>query len=67
MAKLISKQKLDIQELSYDDGGYGIRINGNDYVLMGFDAQDVYKLLEECLNGNSDLYDKAQAFIRKNQ
>lgn len=42
-----SRQQLDVHEVTYADGGVGIELPNGErrLVSMGWDAQDVYRLL----------------------
>ena len=42
-----SRQQLDVHEVAYSDGGVGIELPNGERpkVSMGWDAQDVYRLL----------------------
>ena len=65
MAKEISREKIDVWQVNFDDGGVGILIDGNIY--LGYDQTDILRLLKAVFPSSKiadgDLIEAAKPYI----
>lgn len=65
MAQEISREKIDVWQVNFDDGGIGILIDGNIY--LGYDQADILRLLKGVFGGSKildpDLIEAAKPYI----
>lgn len=64
MAQELSRVRLDVFEVRFDDGGVGILLDDGGGVYMGYDGADVMRLLFEVFEGSDgDLKDAAERYL----
>lgn len=55
MASETSREKINVQEIHYDDGGVGLLVGDGD-IYAGYDGEDVVSLLTAILSNGGDLW-----------
>ena len=64
MAQELTRKRLDVFEVRFDDGGVGILLDGGAGVYMGYDEADVMRLLFEVFEGaDGDLQEAAERYL----
>ena len=63
MAQELSRKRLDVFEVRFDNGGTGILLDGSN-MYMGYDEADIMRLLVEILEGaDGDLHEAAERYL----